>query len=204
MLRLTVARRLLIPALLIASAAAVSASGAPPQARADADAMQLKLRQIVAHGESCPCSARRRTEITEREVNAYITHHAQADLPEGVVAPHVTILGEGRVSGRAVVDLDKVRTSRQRGWLDPAGYLTGKLPVTAVGILHTRDGAGRFELQSATVGGVEVPKVVLQEMLSYYSRTPDDADGINLDEAFELPASIREIQVGKGIAYVIQ
>lgn len=196
--------RALTLAVLLASSAASATSGAPPQARADADVMQVKLRQIVAHGASCPCAARRRTAIAEREVNAYITHHAQGDLPEGVVAPHVTIVGDGRVSGRAVVDLDKVRTSKQRGWLDPAGYLTGKLPVTAIGILHTRDGVGRFELQSATVGGVEVPKVVLQEMLSFYSRTPDDPDGINLDETFELPASIREIQVGKGVAYVIQ
>ena len=36
--------------------------------------------------------------LSEREVNAYITHHAKDDLPEGVVAPHVTIVGDGRVS----------------------------------------------------------------------------------------------------------
>lgn len=204
MLPLGVTRRALIAALLLASATVVAAAGASTQTVRDADVMRAKLQQIVIKGETCPCAARTRTAISEREVNAYITHHAKDDLPDGVVAPHVTIVGEGRVSGRAIVDLDKVRTSKQRGWLDPAGYLTGKLPVTAVGILHTRDGIGKFELQGATVGGVDVPKVVLQEMLSYYSRTPDDADGINLDETFELPASIREIQVGKGVAYVIQ
>ena len=76
--------------------------------------------------------------------------------------------------------------------------------MTAVGILHTRDGIGRFELESATVGGLVVPKTVLQELLSYYSRTPEDPDGLNLDETFELPAKIKEIQVGKAVAYVIQ
>ncbi len=198
------ARRALTIIVFLASVAALAAAGSSTQTVRDADAMRAKLQQIVIKGQSCPCAARTRTALSEREVNAYITHHAKDDLPEGVVSPHVTIVGEGRVSGRAIVDLDKVRTSKQRGWLDPAGYLTGKLPVTAIGILHTRNGIGRFELQSATVGGVDVPKVVLQEMLSYYSRTPDDADGINLDKPFELPASIREIQVGKGIAYVIQ
>ena len=108
------------------------------------------------------------------------------------------------MSGRAIVDLDRVRTSRQRGWLDPASYLMGKLPVTATGILHTQNGLGRFELETATVGGIAVPKVVLQELLSYYSRTPEDPDGLNLDDTFELPAKIREIQVGKAVAYVVQ
>ena len=48
----------------------------------------------------------------------------------------------GRVSGRAVVDLDAVRKQKQRGWLDPMGYLTGRLPVTAAGVLTTKDGKG--------------------------------------------------------------
>ena len=175
-----------------------------PQSRRDADTLAQKLVQIVARGAKCPCPRVISTPITQAEVNAYIVHYAAGDLPDGVVNPHVTIIGDGRVSGRATVDLDRVRTSRQRGWLDPAGYLTGKLPVTVTGILHTQKGIGKFELQTATIGGVTVPKIVLQELLSYYSRTPDDPDGLSLDDTFELPAKIREIQVGKGIAYVVQ
>lgn len=174
------------------------------QSRRDADAFQAKLATIVARGAFCPCQRRHRTSVTEPELNAYLVHHAAASLPEGVVNPYVTIVGNGRVSGRATVDLDRVRTSKERGWLDPAGYLTGRLPVTATGILHTRDGIARFELETATVGGITVPKIVLQELLSYYSRTPDDPDGLSLDDTFELPAQIREIQVGKSVAYVIQ
>lgn len=174
------------------------------QSRRDADAFRAKLVQIVANGAQCPCERRHRTTVTEPEVNAYLALDATADLPDGVVNPHITIVGDGRVSGRAVVDLDRVRTSRERGWLDPAAYLTGRLPVTATGILHTVNGLARFELETATVGGLTVPKVVLQELLSYYSRTPEDPDGLSLDDTFELPAHIREIQVGKAVAYVIQ
>ena len=43
-----------------------------------------------------------------------------------------------------------------------------------------------------------VPKTVLQELVSYYSRTPENPDGINMDDPFELPARIREIRVGTG------
>jgi hypothetical protein len=45
---------------------------------------------------------------------------------------------------------------------------------------------------------------VLQQVISYYSRTPDDPDGINLDEAFALPADIQEIRVRTGEAIVVQ
>jgi hypothetical protein len=174
------------------------------QAKRDADNLAAKLVRIVAIGAKCPCQRPVSTTVTEAEVNAYLVHYAAGDLPEGVVSPHITIVGAGRVSGRATVDLDRVRTSKQRGWLDPAGYLTGKLPVTLTGILHTRDGLAKFELLNATVGGVTVPKIVLQELVSYYTRTPDDPDGISIDDTFEMPAKIKEIQVGKALAHVIQ
>ena len=102
------------------------------------------------------------------------------------------------------MDLDAVRAQKQRGWLDPLAYLTGRLPLTASGVLITQDGIGRFQLESAAISGVTVPKTVLQELLSFYSRTPEDPDGINMDDPFELPSRIREIRVGKGDAIVIQ
>jgi hypothetical protein len=174
------------------------------QTQRDADSMRGKLLQIVTRGEQTQGARRQSTTITQNEVNGYLRYYATADLPEGLVDPFITIVGNGRVSGRITADLDRVRTSKKRGWLDPAAYLTGKVPVIATGILHTRDGIGKFELQTATVGGLTVPKSVLQELLSYYSRTPDDADGLSLDDTFELPAKIKEIQVGKAVAHVIQ
>jgi hypothetical protein len=44
----------------------------------------------------------------------------------------------------------------------------------------------------------------LQELLTYYSRTPEDPDGINMDAPFELPAQIREIRVAPGAATIVQ
>ena len=44
----------------------------------------------------------------------------------------------GRLSGRAVVDLDVIRKKKSSGgWFDPTSYLTGTLPVTASGVLRT-------------------------------------------------------------------
>ena len=83
-------------------------------------------------------------------------------------------------------------------------YLGGKLPVTATGVLQTGNGVARLNLESATVGGVPVPKILLQEIISYYSRTPARPGGVGLDEAFALPSRIREIQVQPGQVIIIQ
>jgi hypothetical protein len=49
-----------------------------------------------------------------------------------------------------------------------------------------------------------VPKTFLQELVSYYSRTPTNPRGVNLEDPFALPASIRQIDVGAGQAVIVQ
>jgi hypothetical protein len=184
-------------------AAGVYASG---DSQRDAELFKQKVATIQAHGERTPPSRQPlRTTVTETEVNAYLAYDAKSQLPAGVVDPSVNVLGPGRLTGRAVVDLDAVRRARSsQSWFDPTNYLTGRLPVTATGRLTTSDGVGRFELESAAVGYVPIPKLMLQEIVSYYSKTPENPAGINIDDPFALPARIREIQVEKGQAVVVQ
>ena len=170
----------------------------------DALAMKQKVEAIAAHGEE-PTKQGRRTTVTENEVNSYLIYELGDDLPTGVVQPSVSALGDGRVSGRAVVDLDAVRKANTSTSLfDLRSFLTGQLPVTAIGVLRTSNGVGRFELQSATVGVLPIPKLLLQEIVAYYSKSPSKPGGISLDDEFELPARIREIQVERGQAIVVQ
>lgn len=172
--------------------------------RADADAMQRKIDQIAALAPGAGKRAKL-TPFSEREVNAYLRFRLNNDIPTGVTEPVITILGNGRVSGQAIVDLDAVsKANRSTSWFDPMRLLTGRLPVTATGVLETRDGTGRFVLESAAVSGVPVPRTVLQRIVSYYSTTPEDPDGIGLDDAFALPAQIVEIRVQPGQALVVQ
>ena len=171
--------------------------------RADAVSLQRKVTSITEFGAR-PTKQPRRTTVTENEVNAYLTYDALDQLPTGVVEPVITIIGPGRVEGRAVVDLDAVRKQKSRTVLDPMNLATGRLPVTATGILTTSNGVGRFQLESASLGPVPIPKVILQEIVSYYSRTPENPAGIGLDAPFALPARIREIQVEPGRAIVVQ
>jgi hypothetical protein len=200
-LRLT----LRVCAVAVCCLAAVRAD-TPPTPR-EAASLRQKVAQIRTFSEQPPkkTPSQRLTTITEREVNAYLAFDAQGDIPSGVVEPSVTILGNGRLSGRAVVDLDAVRKQQNpTSLLDPMSYLTGHLPVTAAGVLKTSEGVGHFELESATVGGVPLPKFLLQQILTYYSRTPTTPSGINLDDPFALPARIREIHVERGQAIIVQ
>jgi hypothetical protein len=172
----------------------------------EADQFSSKLIRIVATGnnKSLKAAPAQTTQISDNELNSYFKYNAQGQIPVGIVDPTINALGDGRVGGRAVVDLDAVRKQKQRGWLDPMGYLTGRLPITATGRLTTKEGVGQFTLESAEVSGVTIPKTVLQELLSYYSRTKENPDGINMDDPFELPARIREIRVGKATSTIVQ
>lgn len=178
----------------------------PRLTKAEADRFQGKLVRIVSLADTPRGRSRaaQSTQVSDAEVNAYLRYHAKPDIPVGIADPMLFAHGDGIVSGRAIVDLDAVRTQKQRGWLDPMGYLTGRLPLTARGRLTTQNGVGRFHFESATLSGVNVPKTVVQELLSFYSRTPEDPDGINMDDPFELPAQIREIRVAPGAATIVQ
>jgi hypothetical protein len=195
--------------VLLACAALVPLHAATVS-RQNAETFAKKIVQIQQQGEvrpqgGTPRSAARRTPVTQDEVNSWFAYAAPTMLPTGVTQPQVTILGGGRVAGQATVDLDAISKRRGRGGtFDPWSYLGGRVPVSVEGILHTEEGRGRFELQSAEVSGVPVPKAVLQELVSYYSKTPEHPAGVNLDQAFQLPANIRQIEVGQGQAVVVQ
>ena len=122
----------------------------------EADQFSAKLNRIVQTGNAKPVKTAKpvaaqptTTQITDNELNAYFKYNAKDQIPVGIVDPTINALGEGRVGGRAVVDLDAVRKQKQRGWLDPLGYMTGRLPITATGRLATKEGVGTFTLESA-------------------------------------------------------
>ena len=196
-------RSALILLVLIALAPLQAASVSKQQADAFSEKVALILRQgEVSAKATVPA---RRTALSEDELNSWFTYQAQPLLPSGLTQPRITIVGDGRVAGQATVDLEAVAKKRAGGGtFDPWSLLAGRVPVNVIGILHTRDGMGRFELQSADIAGVPVPKTLLQELVSQYSRTATRPDGVKMDDAFALPAKIRQIEVGQGQAVIVQ
>ena len=124
----------------------------PRLAKEDGDRFQAKLARIVALGNT-PKTAKRAaqsTVVNDVELNSYLRFNAQDQMPVGIVEPTLNAHGDGIVSGRAIVDLDAVRKQKQRGWLDPMGYLTGRLPLTARGTLD--DGERRRAVRARDGG----------------------------------------------------
>jgi len=172
--------------------------------KTDAAKMQQKITAIVARSETPPEKTAKplRTSFTDREVNAYFKH--SAEMPAGVVDPRVTIEDAGRVQARATVDLSAIRTSKPRGWFDPLAYVMGSVEVAAVGRVTAADGKGTLQIDQATVGGVTIPPALLQEIVSYYTKTPESPDGFQIDKPFQLPAKIRAVETKRGLATVVQ
>jgi hypothetical protein len=136
------------------------------------------------------------TTFTQAETNSYLKYNATDLLPTGMTQPEITLIGQGRLSGKAIIDLDVVRQKNSSGgWLDPTSYLTGKLPVTASGRIITGDGKARFEVERAEVSGIQIPRSFLAQMVNFFTRTADNPKGSSIDDTFEMPAKIRSITV---------
>jgi hypothetical protein len=193
-------------------AVAVQVSAQQRYSKLEADRCETKIGRINAFANgpkakttaAATTGAGQTTQLTDAELNAYLRYHLKDQVPAGIVEPTLNALGDGRVGGVAVIDLDAVRKQRQRGWMDPLNYLSGSLPLTASGVLVTQNGVGRFQLESAAISGISIPKSLLQELLTYYSKSPQNPAGISIDDPFALPARIKEIRVGKGEAMVVQ
>jgi hypothetical protein len=192
-------RPLTLLAALGASSTLVLA-GAPTTQQAAA--FEAKMNAVIARGEARPTGYR--TEFVGDEVNAYLQFRLISKFPTGVTEPSVSLHDQGRVSGRAVVDLDGIRKKSSGGWFDPAAYLAGRLPVTATGTLKTNEGRGQLLIESAEVSGVPIPKTLLQEVVSYYTRSADMPNGVDLDAPFDLPSGIQRIDVVTDKATVVQ
>jgi len=191
--------------MAVAALGAGSAHAQEPT-REDADAMQTKIARVAAAAETPrPASAPPLlTTFTEREINAYLALEGPAVLPPGIAMPRARLGDDGRVQARAVVDLDAVRRSRERSAFDPFSYLTGAVEVVAAGRFEASGGEGLIRYESATVGGVAVPKTVAQELLRFYTRTPERPGGFAFDEPFDLPAGLRAVSVERSSATVTQ
>jgi hypothetical protein len=170
----------------------------------DGDRLERKIDEIAKNG-AAPRPQPKRTPVSESEINSYLNINFKQKIPQGLTNPEIAMPGNGALAGRVVVDLDEFnRSRRSQGLMDPLSYLSGKVPVTARGSLRAQNGKGRFQLGSAEIHGIALPREIVQELVSYFSRTSGYPNGFDIDAPFDLPAKIREIAVDKGEAVVVQ
>ena len=182
----------------------VSLAEAAPLSRGDGDRLQRKIDEIAANGSAAKPKPKT-TTVSEPELNSYLAFNLRNDIPRGLAEPEIVMSDNGSLAGRVLVDIDDFNRSRgPQSVLDPLSYLSGQVPVTARGVFRTNEGRGRFYLSSAELQGVPLPRSVVQELVRYFSRTADNPRGIDMDEPFDLPANIRQIDVRRGEAVIVQ
>ena len=151
-----------------------SSQATPDRSKADADLMRKKLATIVARGEQKP---------------AQKPEQKTAQKP----SPLRTTFTDREANAYFKVDGPDFL---------PPGVESPE--VTAAGVVHGEGGKGTLQIERATLSGVSIPKSVLQQVVSYYTRSPEMPNGFNIDEPFDLPSKIRSVETLKGQATVVQ
>src|SRR5260221_14415677 len=96
---------------VIAIASAVSLSADVRPTKRDAATAKQKVAILSKNAEK-PSKIPRRMIVSEAEVNSYLIFEAREQIPVGLVDPYIAALGPGRLSVRAIVDLDAVRKQK--------------------------------------------------------------------------------------------
>lgn len=174
------------------------------RSRPDGDRCQRKIDAITKNAAAIPV-APRRTPLSEDEVNSYLAYNANDKIPRGLTDPEILIAGDGGLSGRVLMDIDEFKRHRNfPGLVDPLAYISGKVPITARGVLRTRAGRGQFHLESAEILGLPLPRPFIQELVTFFSRTRENPKGFDIDAPFNLPAKIQEVVINRAEAIIVQ
>ncbi|HKA34478.1 MAG TPA: hypothetical protein VKH64_14770 [Candidatus Binatia bacterium] len=200
--RASVKRRVVF--YLAATALIFSSALATALSREEGDRLQRKIDDIAANASARPPKPKI-TPVSQTELNSYLAYNLPDKIPRGLAQPEITMVGNGALAGRVLVDMDEFKRGRDaQDFLDPLNYVSGQVPVTARGILRTESGKGRFQLASAELMGVPIPPQLVQELVGYFSRTAENPRGFDLNAPFDLPAKIRRIEIKREEALIAQ
>ena len=180
------------------------ASPHPSGQRSQRGGVQEKIDRIVENGAKSPVPSQT-TVFSEDEVNQLLRIQMKELMPNGLSDPHVNLLGNDMLAARVVVDMDEYKRRRQgRGGLGPLALLSGRLPVTARGVLYAREGQGRIKLEGSEVNGIPLPPALVREMITALSRSQRNPEGYDVEKPFALPANIRNVTINPQEALVRQ
>jgi hypothetical protein len=144
--------------------------------------------------------------ITEAEANSYLKYRSGSFLPPAVHDPELHIASDS-VSGTADVDFNQLNkgtpAAQSSDWTTRAlaGIFTGKQHVAATGKLATGDGQGRVTIESVSIGGINVPPVLVDWLLQNYVAKRYKID---LSKPFTLPDHVTRIELAAGRALFVR
>jgi hypothetical protein len=152
--------------------------------------MQSNLQHIESNGVAA-APDQTPTEFAEQEINAYFAA-GMVKLPAGVRS--VRFEGEpGIITATARVDFDQIKSGRNSS--NPLlSIFSGVHDVVVVAPAHGAGGQGYVHIDSVSLDGVEIPRVVLQLFVDKYLRPK--YSNLGLDSQFSLPDRIDTATVG--------
>lgn len=191
-------------ALLLAAAAFATLAGATRQQEAsnpaDADSLAQKIenmRERYLRGDARAKDFR----VSQQEVNAYLAHRLADQIPRGVKDLRVSF-GPDLLNAGCLVDLAAMRDRLPDSSL--ALLFQGQVPVELSARVRAEGGLGKVDIQSCRLGGMEMPRAFLQQLLNMYAKSPSRPEGIRLEDSFELPYGIRSARLLAGEAVLRQ
>ena len=193
---------ILAMALMVGAAAPVQGNG-PPTA-ADGRELEAALARILLNAATPRRGRERLVIITERAVNGFLRFQGADRLPPGLTDPEMRMEAGGRLTVTATVDLNAVREQRSPGRLNPLRYLSGRLPVTAVGVVRSARRALTIDIESAQVGSLSVPAALAAELVQVYTRSDQYPDGIDMGDPIPLPSGIDAVRIESRRAVIVQ
>lgn len=193
----------LLTLIFLLGTAAPAQSGQPLSA-ADGRQLEAALARILLNAATPRRGTERPVVITERAVNGFLRFQARDGLPPGLTDPTLRMEAGGRLTVTATVDLDAVRQEQSPGRFNPLQFLSGQLPVTAVGVVQSARRVLTIDIESARIGSLSVPATLVAELVRQYTRSDQYPDGIDVSEPISLPNGIDAVRVEPGRTVVVQ
>jgi hypothetical protein len=165
-----------------------------------AQELDRKLRTLL-DPNSARASGYRPLTVSETEANSYLKYRGPEFLPKGVDEPEIHFAGPDKISGAALVDFNQLNQGRANSNTWAAGLLSyilsGKQHVAATTTVTSADGQARVAIDSVSIGGTEVPQVLINFLLQNYVQPRYKID---LNKPIPLPDHVSKIGLESGLA----
>ena len=156
------------------------------QTTKDALKVQHLLRTIERHKPDAT-GAEQSAEVSEKELNAYITYRLKQENDPIVKGLKVGLIGNDQVKGKLNLDAAQMN-------LD---FLVGKvMNIDFQGKVHSRNGKGRIAFSAFHLNGQVVEPSIMELVIKAAGRAYGTTIG-GTDEWYELPQGVNRLDVKK-------
>ena len=165
--------------------------------------MAAKVASIKEYGlRETESSSEMSTRFSEEEIARFLSDSNH--MPNSVRDIEIALARDNRFIASSVIDLDLIEVPRSDDLLNPMNYLQGQLPMVMEAKVYSETGRGRLEIERVELAGIELPDVLVREMIARYTRSANNPDGWDIDAFYVFPYRIEEVRVDSGEVIVVQ